>query len=124
MSVGETLHNTVWSVASGGAMEALRSAVLPRAQLQRVLAQSHLLHRDDVRVGQGSGRRGVPQFFKGFEVISGAAVGVAGRIQQLEQKGFFFAAQPAEAVSADGVGGQCAGGGIDLHHPHQLADFR
>ena len=30
MSVGETLHNTVWSVASGGAMEALRSAVLPR----------------------------------------------------------------------------------------------
>ena len=94
------------------------------AQLQRVPAQSHLLHRDDVRVGQGSGRRGVPQFFKGFEVISGAAVGVAGRIQQLEQKSFFFAAQPAEAVGADGVGGQCAGGGIDLHHPHQLAGFR
>ena len=45
------------------------------------------------RVGQGSGRRGVPQIFKGFEVISGAAVGVAGRTQQLEQMSFFFAAQ-------------------------------
>ena len=93
------------------------------AQFQRVLAQSHLLHRDDVRVGQGSGRRGVPQFFEGLKGIFGAAVGVADRAQQLEQKLFFFAAQPAEAVGADGVDGQCAGGGIDLHHPHQLADF-
>ena len=93
-------------------------------QLQSVLAQSHLLDGDDVRLRQGRGRRGVPQLFQGSQVVLCAAAGVAGGVQQLEQKGFFLAAQPAEAVGAHGVDGQCAGGGIHLHHPHQLARLR
>lgn len=107
-----------------GAMEALRSAVLPRLSSSvcwlKVTFSTGMMSGS----GRGSGRRGVPQFFEGLKGIFGAAVGVADRAQQLEQKLFFFAAQPTEAVGADGVDGQCAGGGIDLHHPHQLTDFR
>ena len=57
MSVGETLHNTVWSVASGAADGGAEVGSAAPAQLQRVLAQSHLLHR--MMSGSGRGVGGV-----------------------------------------------------------------